>query len=122
MRLKSALWVAAYVRQCDVACVPAIVVRRGAESAGAIYIKINCLNGTARLLTPAPQSLLEAETTNRRWIAINGGEPVEEAEIDRKLSRESSFDPDIWIVEVEDRQGRDFLGDNLVSDPGNGLS
>ena len=114
MRLKSSIWVAAYLRQCDVACVPAMIVRRGAESAGAIYIKINLLDGTARLLTPAPQSMLMSGAEERCWIASNGGKPFAEAEVDQKLNREFGFDPDIWVIELEDRQGRDFLGDSLI--------
>ena len=56
MRLKSAIWVAAYVRRCNVEGAFAAVRRRGAEEAGAIFIKLNRLDGTAELFAPAPQS------------------------------------------------------------------
>ena len=52
MRLKSAIWVAAYVRRCHVEGAFAAVRRRGAEDAGAIFIKLNRLNGTAELFGP----------------------------------------------------------------------
>ncbi|MBZ0217642.1 MAG: DUF1491 family protein, partial [Fimbriimonadaceae bacterium] len=67
MRLKSAIWVAAYIRRCETSAVPAMVVRRGAESAGAIFIKINLLDRTARLLAPAPQALIDNDDGSRRW-------------------------------------------------------
>ena len=49
MRLKSAIWVAAYVRRCYIEGAPAVVRRRGAEEAGAIFVKISRLDGTISL-------------------------------------------------------------------------
>ncbi len=115
MRLKSGIWVAAYVRRCNVEGVFAAVRRRGAEEAGAIFIKVSRLDGTASLYGPAPQSTFdEAQPSDRFFIAVLGGEtPVAEADIEARLAREIRYDPDIWIVETEDRAGRPFL-DNLV--------
>src|SRR5712691_9927019 len=59
MRLKSAIWVAAYVRRCHVEGAFAAVRRRGAEEAGAIFVKLNRLDGTAELFGPAPQSVFD---------------------------------------------------------------
>ncbi len=109
MRLKSAIWVAAYVRRCHVEGAFAAVRRRGAEEAGAIFIKLNRLDGTAELFGPAPQSAFdEAHPTERAFApqlrrAARAGGKVEE-----RLVREIRFDPDAWIVEVEDRAGPAF--------------
>jgi hypothetical protein len=54
MRLKSEVWVSAYVRRCFVEGVFAVVRRRGAEEAGAIFIKVNRLDATADVYGPAP--------------------------------------------------------------------
>ena len=116
MRLKSAIWVAAYIRRCDVSLVPAVILRRGAESAGAIFIKVNLLDGTARLFSPAPQALFDNDDLSRRWLSVGNGEPESEEKVDQRLAREFEFDPDIWVIETEDRQGRDFLGDHLIPD------
>ena len=59
MRLKSALWVAAYLRRCQVEGAFAVVRRRGAEEAGAIFVRISRLDGTSDLFGPAPQSALD---------------------------------------------------------------
>ena len=59
MRLKSGIWVAAYLRRCNVEGVFAAVRRRGAEEAGAIFIKINRLDGTGTLYGPAPQAAFD---------------------------------------------------------------
>jgi hypothetical protein len=32
-----------------------------------------------------------------------------EAEVDAALSRQRGFDPDLWVIEVEDREGRHLL-------------
>ncbi len=91
--------------------------RRGAEEAGAVFIKISRLDGTATLYGPAAQSTFdEARPADRVFTAMIGGNrPVPEADIEARLTREIRFDPDIWIVEVEDRAGRNFLDGNVVA-------
>jgi hypothetical protein len=115
MRLKSGIWVAAYVRRCHVEGAFAAVRRRGAEEAGAVYIKVSRLDGTGILYGPAPQAVFdEAQPANRIFTIILGRETqVSEADIEARLVREISYDPDLWIVETEDRAGRHFL-DNVV--------
>jgi hypothetical protein len=117
MRLKSGIWVAAYLRRCDVEGVFAAVRRRGAEEAGAIFIKVNRLDGTGTLYGPAPQAVFdEAQPADRMFMALVGrGTPAAEAELEGRLVKEIRFDPDLWIVEVEDRAGRNFL-DNVMQD------
>ena len=109
MRLKSALWVAAYLRRCQVEGLSAVVQRRGAEEAGAIFVRICRLDGTSDLFGPAPQSALEPAATDRMFVACLASQPAPDAEIESRLARETKFDPDLWIVEVEDRAGRNFL-------------
>jgi hypothetical protein len=115
MRLKSAIWVSAYLRRCNVEGVFAAVRRRGAEEAGAVFVKISRLDGTAALYGPAPQTMFDdARPAERAFVAVTGDpQPVAEAEIEKRLEREIKFDPDVWIVEVEDRGGRTFLGQAL---------
>jgi hypothetical protein len=116
MRLKSGIWVSAYLRRCQIEGAFAAVRRRGAEEAGAVFIIINRLDGTATLYGPAPQSAFdEAQPAERMFSAMLGGEaPVPEADIEARLKREMRFDPDIWIVEIEDRAGRNFLDRALM--------
>jgi hypothetical protein len=115
MRLKSAIWVAAYVRRCHGEGAFAAVRRRGAEDAGAIFIKLNRLDGTAELFSPAPQTAFDdARPADRAFARSFGQAPVPEQQVEDKLAKEARFDPDVWIVEVEDRAGRHFI-DNLVA-------
>jgi len=110
MRLKSALWVAAYLRRCQVEGTFAVVRRRGAEEAGAIFIRISRLDGTSDLFGPAPQSALNpGRGADRAFTPSFAKQPVEDATVESYLAREVKFDPDVWIVEVEDRAGRNFL-------------
>lgn len=110
MRLKSAIWVAAYLRRCQVEGVPAVVRRRGAEEAGAVFVRVSRLDGTSDLFGPAPQSAFAAAPGDERAFSASLAEqPAPDAAIEAYLAREIKFDPDIWIVEVEDRTGRNFL-------------
>jgi hypothetical protein len=115
VRLKSAIWVAAYLRRCNGQGAFAAVRRRGAEDAGAIFIKLNRLDGTAELFAPAPQSAFdEARPADRAFSRSFGKDPVPEQKVEDKLAKEARFDPDVWIVEVEDRAGRHYI-DNVVA-------
>lgn len=115
MRLKSAIWVTAYIRRCNVEGAFAAVRHRGAEEAGAIFVKLNRLDGTAELYGPAPQSVFDdARPADRLFSACIAPQPAPEAKIEERLVRELRFDPDAWIVEVEDRAGRHFL-DGIVA-------
>jgi len=110
MRLKSALWVAAYLRRCQVEGIAAVVRRRGAEEAGAIFVRIDRLDGTSDLFGPAPQSAFDAVgSADRAFTPSLASQPAADASVEAYLAREIKFDPDIWIVEVEDRTGRNFL-------------
>jgi hypothetical protein len=115
MRLKSAIWVAAYVRRCNGEGAFAAVRRHGADEAGAIFIKINRLDGTADLFGPAPQSAFdEAQPMDRAFSACLKDQPAPEAKVEERIVREVRFDSDAWVLEVEDRAGRHFL-DRLVA-------
>ena len=114
MRLKSGLWVAAYIRRCSVEGLFAAVRRRGAEEAGAIFIKVNRLDGTADLYGPAPQSAFaEQSPSDRAFSAALETMPAAEAQVEAYLASQVRFDPDLWIIESEDRVGRHFL-DQIV--------
>src|SRR5476651_1826985 len=116
MRLKSGIWVAAYLRRCNIEGNFAAVRRRGADEAGAVFIKFNRLDGTGILYGPAPQAVFdEAQPASRIFTVVLGvGAPAQEADIEARLIREVKYDPDVWIVEVEDRAGRNFLDDAIV--------
>jgi hypothetical protein len=113
MRLKSGIWVAAYLRRCQIEGAPGVLRRRGAEDAGAIFIKVSHLNGLADLYGPAPQSAFEEARPSDRAFSPAFAEPKPEADIEAYLARQVRFDPDLWIVEIEDRAGRHFL-DQIV--------
>lgn len=109
MRLKSAIFVSALIRRCQVEGAFAALVRKGAEEAGAVFVKVARLDGTAALYGPAPQTAFdESFPADRKFsVLIPPGSP--EADADARIAREAKFDPDIFVVEIEDRQGRHFL-------------
>jgi hypothetical protein len=114
MRLKSGIWVAAYIRRCGVEGVFAAVRRRGAEEAGAIYVIVNRLDGTADLYGPAPQTAFDGgRPPDRAFMPALALLPAPESAIESYIARESRIDPDIWVIEIEERSGRHFL-DRIV--------
>ncbi len=113
MRLKSEIWIKAYLRRCVYNGAMGVIARHGDDDAGAIFIKIVRPDKMAAVFSPAPAGLDEADI-DRRWVSRFKSEFVPEAEADEMLKREAGFDSDIWVVEIEDREGRHFLGDELM--------
>jgi hypothetical protein len=108
-RLKSSIWVAGYLRRCQSEGVFGAVRRRGAEEAGAVFIKLALMDGTAMLFVPAPQTAYDDSRPIERVFTQSPPQPVEEQTIEARLAKEVNFDPDVWIVEIEDKAGRHFL-------------
>ncbi len=107
VRLKSAIFVQALIRRAEVAGASAYLVRRGAEEAGAVFLKIDRLDGTCTVLSPARRG------EDRIWTRPLG-ERSDAARAADYFTRQIRFDPDIWIVEIEDREGRAFVDDPVV--------
>jgi hypothetical protein len=109
MRVKSNLWVAAYLRRCQNEGIFGAVRRKGAEEAGAIFVKLALLDGNALLFTPAPQTAYDESRPADRAFSQSTPAPVAEQAVEDRLAKEVRFDSDIWIVEIEDRSGRHLL-------------
>ena len=105
MRLKSDIFVSALIRRVFSLGGYAAVLRKGAEEAGAIFIRQRSRLGLETLYAPAPQSFFDAPSPGRLFeIRLDG---VDGDAVDAAVAREVRFDPDCWIVEIE----VDALGD-----------
>ena len=107
MRVTSEFWVSALCRKAAAEGAFAYVVQRGAKEAGAIFVLANDMAGFVSLFAPAPQSWFAEDEPKDRLFECILDKSDEQAVRDR-LDRERRFDPDIWIVEIEDKQARDF--------------
>ncbi|WP_397544178.1 DUF1491 family protein [Roseovarius salis] len=108
-RLTSEFWVHAYLARLRLNGIPAFVTAHGDDTAGAVLVKLNTLDGRAA----AFQRSFDLESGARRWIALaEGGEP----EVDAAIARQRAVDPDLWVIEVEDRAGRHMLDEPGLSD------
>ena len=103
-RLTSSFWVQAYIKRLNLMGVPAFVVLHGDDTAGSIIVKVNKLNGEAILF----ERSFSLEKNISQWSESQSGD---EKELDELLSRQRSRDRDLWIVEIESRQGDPFLDD-----------
>ena len=100
-RLTAEFWVQAYLARLRLADIPAFVTARGDATAGAVAVKVNTLDGAASAFTRARDG-----EGRRVWAPLVAGA---EPEVDAALARQRRFDPDLWVVEVEDRAGRSLL-------------
>ncbi|MFT4151737.1 MAG: DUF1491 family protein [Paracoccaceae bacterium] len=108
-RLTTGLWVSAYLHRLEQAMIPAYVTARGDKTAGAVVVKVATLDGAAR----AWERSVDLMTGGRRWVILAEGE---EGAVDAVLSRSRSRDPDLWVIELEDRQGRTLLDEPGLAD------
>ncbi|MBT9384056.1 DUF1491 family protein [Pseudooceanicola sp. CBS1P-1] len=106
MSLRARIWVDAYLTRLRLMDIPAFVTAHGDDGAGAVLVKMNTLDGRAQLF----QKGFDLMSGARRWDVLAEGP---EAEVDAAASRQRSFDPDLWVIEVEDRHGR-----HLLDEPG----
>lgn len=107
-RLKSKMLIQAALRQCMSLGIMATVVRSGDDDAGTVYLKINRLGPGFTIL-----ALARDMDGGLSWRSRTGEEPVPEADADAVLEKERRIDPDIWVLEIEDREGRNPLENAL---------
>ena len=101
-RLTSGFWVAAYLNRLRLAAIPVFVTAKGDATAGAVLVKVATLDGRAR----AWQRTFDLMADARVWVVLAEGA---EAEVDAVLARQRARDPDLWVLEIEDRAGRSLL-------------
>ena len=108
LRLSTDLYVSAIIRTAARANVPIMVLRRGDPSSGSLILKINLLNGTAR-------ALIEARYNEERvWTPATQTDPMSEPDADAYMTRQGEIDPDAWLIEIEDKQGRIWFPGKIV--------
>jgi len=100
-RLTAEFWVQAYLRRLNIASIPAFVVHKGDLTAGTVLVKSNYLDGNAKLF----QRVYDGDG-QRIWGLLEAGT---EPEMDKIVASQRRFDPDLWVIEVEDRAGRTLL-------------
>lgn len=101
MRLTSELFVSAIVRRVNGAGAFAALGRKGALEAGAVFIKVRKSDGRYDLFAPAPQTSYEEDRPDERAFQTVESDAAE-GDVDARLEREKRWDPDLWIVEIED--------------------
>lgn len=101
-RLTAGFWVQAYLARLGQVGIPAFVTSKGDATAGAVLVKQNPMDGSACVY----QRSVDPLTGDRAWVVLAEGA---ESDVDSTIGRQCSFDPDLWVIEVEDRAGRHLL-------------
>ena len=107
-RLTAEFWVRAYLNRLRLAAIPVYITARGDEVAGAVIVKVATMDGRAQ----AFQRTVDIMTGERTWMTLAEGA---EAEVDAMLARQRQRDRDLWIIEIEDREGRHLLDEEGLS-------
>lgn len=108
-RLTAEFWVHAYLARLRLYGIPAFVTAHGDDTAGAVLVKLNTLDGQAQSFHRS----YDLMSGDRKWVEHAGGP---EADVDAAIQRQQGFDPDLWVIEVEDREGRHLLEEEGLSD------
>ncbi len=104
-RLPTKVWVEALMRRAQVAGASAFVLQSGEASRGDVLIKVADLRGAAHAFVP--RTSMDGE---RVFVDLETqGVGPEEASVDDYVRRARDRDRDLWVVEIEDPQGRHFL-------------
>jgi hypothetical protein len=101
-RLRSKIWVQAYIKRLELQTTAAYVTAHGDDHSGAILIKVVKMDGLAQLY----QKTFDLRNNKNEWVKI-----LEDTEmvVDELLEKQKANDPDLWVVEVESANGQNYL-------------
>lgn len=108
LRLRTDFWVAALRRRAEQAGAFVSIARHGADEAGAVFVNVDRLDGRFDLYGPAPQSVFDESRPSDRLFSLIAGDASVETTRSR-MEQEVRFDPDLWLIDIEDREGRAFI-------------
>ena len=106
IELKSEILINAGIRAAERNFTNAYVTKRGDTEAGAIFVKIDTLDGYAKLFTRNLQYDLNNENDVVEFVNLYPEKKIQSVDIDKRISKEMEIDSDCWIVEIEDKEGR----------------
>lgn len=101
-RLRSKIWVQAYLKRLEIQNIAAYVTAHGDDHSGAILIKVIKMDGSAQLY----QKTFDLQSNKNAWVRISEGL---DKEIDSLLEKQKIYDPDLWVVEIESASGQNYL-------------
>ncbi len=108
-RLTTDFWVGAWLRRLEMAAIAHYVTRRGDPTAGAVLAKVATLDGRAKVYERSYDIMAD----RRSWLVLDEGD---ERDVDQTIARQMARDPDLWVIEIEDREGRTLLNTDGLAD------
>lgn len=107
--LKAGIWIKAQIRICDLNFLPAAIARRGDADAGAVLLKLNRLEAGTEVLTQ-----VRDPNGERAWMRGTGSDLVPDHEADAYIAKQVTYDPDIWVLEIEDPHYRYQIDGKII--------
>jgi hypothetical protein len=108
-KLKAKLFVHAAIRRCGLEAIPVVVAKKGDEDAGTVLVKVNRGDGTAEIYTQARDA-----QGRLGWLKSTGPDPVDDARAEAAVARARDIDWDLWVLEVDSRDGRVPFIDHVI--------
>jgi hypothetical protein len=108
-RLATELWVQAHLRRCNAEGIFCAVVRKGDLWGGAVIVKLNLLDGNFKVLSQTRD--MDGRVA---WLAAQQGALLTEQDAAAYIERQIKRDPDLWVIEVEDKQARNPFEGKIV--------
>lgn len=100
-RLPTHIWVDGWLRRCTAEGIPYVVIQKGERMGGTVMIKLYCPPGECRLL-----SQIRNLEGGLEWYQPHKEETLDEIEASARIKRATENDPDLWVIEVETRDGQ----------------
>lgn len=108
MALRTDIWVRGHLRRCFAQGLTGAVAHKGNPEAGAVYVRVWLSAQAAKLYAPAPGPAYD-DSGSRRWTRVRDGEALTGSEAEAYVAKQLRFDPDLWIVDIDDRDGTGLL-------------
>jgi len=108
-KIKTGMWVQAQIRICDINCIPIMVRHKGDADAGAILLKLDQGKAGCSML-----SQVRDVDGSLGWMYGGGGTLIDQSQAEVYIKRQIDRDPDLWVIEIEDMQGRYELDGDIL--------
>lgn len=99
-RMPTGLWVQAHLARLSSKGIPVVLVKRGDLNSGIVIVKVNRIEGGIDIFMQGRDA-----AGNFSWQPGIDGRRVDDLEADAFIKRQTAYDPDIWVIEIEDCEG-----------------
>jgi hypothetical protein len=102
MAINSEIVVKALIKTANKNFIDAYLIKRGDINAGEIFLKLNNLEGYSMLYSYRKSKM------KNPWEVYGSKSWQIESDINKKIDKIIKVDTDVWVIEIEDKEGKFF--------------